>query len=692
MQAIQFRHTSVIGAIRKASLLAFCLPLVAYSQDDPSDETVIVTATRVEKPLEQVPAAISVVTQDEIQLNRQQLAIDESLTRVPGVFMQARYNFSRDVRVSIRGFGARANFGSRGGKIVVDGIPETLPDGQGGVDGIDLAATSQIEVLRGPSASLWGNASGGVISVTSEPPPKEGFNEVRVTGGEYDFQKLQFKTGRQGDKLGYLVSVTDSEFEGYRDHSLMENTQLTGRFNVDLGNDRKLISVLSYTDQPRSDDPGAVNAAAAANNPRAAFANNVLYNAGESQTKTRLGLVYDMPLSDKASLQARGFIVDRDFVNLLPTQNAANVDLQSGFTGAGVSYTHTGTLGNLRNVFVIGLDIEQQDDDRLRYDNLQGVRGPLVFNQNESVSSYGIYAQNDVDLSDRITLTTGVRFDDVEYDITDRFLTNGDDSGTVSFDDVSPMVGLSAVLSSHLNVYATYSTAFETPTTTELNRADGTSGGFNQNLAPQEATNLEFGVRGIAGERTSYEIAVFNIDVNDELVQFETPVADRFYFVNAAESSRQGVEFSLTARPIDRLTTTFSYTYSDFNFDRFVDDNANVYSGNVIPGIPEDLIYGEVTYRNPMGLFASLDVMRVGDQYAENANNVLVDAYTVANLRIGYDRRSGNMLISPFVGINNLFDEAYPGDVRINAAFGARYYDPAPDRHLYAGIKVRFGG
>jgi iron complex outermembrane receptor protein len=674
-----------------ALLVATCLAPAAKAQSQNADEQIIVTATRVDRPLSEVPSAVSVVDQDAIQLYRQQLALDESLSRVPGVFMQARYNFARDVRVSIRGFGARANFGIRGVKIIVDGIPETLPDGQGGVDGIDLASTSQIEVLRGPSASIWGNASGGVISVTTEPPPAEGFSELRVLGGEYDFQKLQFKTGRQGEKLGYLLSVTDSEYEGYRDHARMENTQFTGRFNIDLGDDRELISVLSYTDQPISDDPGALNAALAESNPRMAWTSNVAFDAGEAQEKTRLGFVYNMPLKPGHSLQARSFVVSRDFSNRLPTQGAGAVDLDSSYLGAGLSYTFEGNLGSRPNTFLVGIDLEEQDDDRLRYDNLMGIRGPLVFDQNEAVSSQGLFAQNNLALTDAMSLTVGVRFDEVEYDVTDRYLADGDDSGNVSLNDVSPMVGLTYELTDRTSVYGTYSTSFETPTTTEFNLPDGMSGGFNGDLEPQKAENFELGLRGLLGTSTRYEVALFDITVDDELVQFETPVPDRFYFANAAKSSRQGIEFSLTAQPTDRISTLVSYTYSDFEFDTFA-EGGNDYSGNVIPGIPEDLLFAEIVYQVPDGLYAAFDVMLVGEQYAENANNVLVDSYTVGNLRFGYEFSTPSMRISPFLGIGNVFDERYPSDVRINAAFGGRYFDPAPERNVYAGVSVRFGG
>lgn len=688
-----------LRALRNASLLALCLPLVAHGQASSADEQIVVTATRIDKPLQQVPAAITVVGQDEVQLDRQQLALDESLTRVPGIFMQARYNFARDLRVSIRGFGARANFGIRGVKIVVDGIPETLPDGQGGVDGIDLGTTGQIEVLRGPSASLWGNASGGVINITTEKPPADGFAEVRLSGGEYAFQKLQFKTGAQGDTLGYLVSVSDQSFDGWREHSRMENTQFSGRFNVDLGNDRNLVSVLSYTDQPRSDDPGAVNAALAASDPRAAFANNLFYNAGENQKRTRLGFVYNTPLAEGHRLQARTFVVDRTFNAILPTANSGIIGLDSGFTGAGLTYFFDGSWGNKPDSLMIGYDYEQQDDDRQRYDNAGGgVRSEWNFSQNENVESQGVYLQNDVSLTDAVTLTTGVRYDKIQYHVTDFCLytlgcvdPDGDSSGIVSVDDVSPMIGVTINTNNRRTFYATYSSAFEAPTTTEFAQPDGVSGGFNPNVKPQEARNLEVGVRGLIAEKMRYDIALFDIKGKDELVQTETPVADRFYFANAAESSRRGIEFSLTANPTERITTTVSLALSDFEFDRFV-ESGNDYSGNRIPGTLNDYLFAEVVYKDPDGLFAAFDISRIGDQYAENANTVPVDAYTLANLRVGYDFMSGSAQISPFLGITNLFDETYFGDVRINAAFGGRYFDPAPGRTAYAGVTIKFGG
>jgi iron complex outermembrane receptor protein len=690
-----------------ASLLLVAPPPTAAQPPaavEAPDEEIIVRATRLEKPLDEVPAAITVVAEDDIQLGRQQLALDEALSRVPGVYMQDRFNFAQDLRISIRGFGARANFGIQGIKILVDGIPETLPDGQGSVDSIDLGATSQIEVLRGPSSSLWGNASGGVISVTSELAPNDPYTEIRVTGGEDDFERIQLKTGGQGDRLGYSFSLSDSSYEGYREQSLAENTQLTGRLSFDLGRDREFLTVVNYTDQPVSDDPGGLTIAEVNANRAQARGANKTFDAGEFLEQTRIGFVYDTPVGERGHISARNYYAWRDFGNKLagiPVGGAIQsgiVELDRFFMGGGFNYTYDGMLGGRSNQVIVGLDIEEQDDDRIRYDNLPGgVQGIMRFNQNEAVSGLGVFVQNDLALTDSVHLSVGVRFDKVEFDVTDYFLSDAlldptdvvaDDSGVIEFDDTSPMLGIVFGLTDNLSLYGTYASAFETPTTTQFARPDN-SGGFNTALEPQVATNLEVGVRGGFGAH-SFDAAVFSIDVDDELVQFEsTLVSQRFYFQNAGQSSRDGIELALTLNPTERLRALVSYTYSDFNFDEFTDGATFDYSGNVIPGIPEDLLFGELMYQHERGWYAGLDFVATGEQFAENGNAVLIDSYTLVNLRLGWNKELDSITISPFLGVNNLNDETYYGNIRINAA-GARYYEPAPGSNAYAGIGVSF--
>ena len=682
--------------IRSIRLLAATalIPALASAQDNPAAsvddlEEIVVQATRMSRPLDSVPAAISVVNQAQIQLGRQQLGLDEALNRVPGVFMQNRYNFAQDLRVSIRGFGARSAFGIRGVKILVDGIPETLPDGQGQVDSIDLGAAQQIEVLRGPSSSYYGNASGGVISVTSERGPETPFANLRFSAGEYGAQKFQAKTGGQTERVNYFVSFSDSQIDGYREHSETENTQLSGRLEFDLGDRGSLLAVANYTDQPVSNDPGGINIAQAQADPRSARDRNLSFDGGEALEQTRLGFVYTLPVGDGSELQVRNYYVSRDFNNRLPFFGGGAVDLQRFFAGGGISYTQQGILGGRPNRVVVGLDYDDQDDHRRRFNNDMGVLGALSLDQDEHVTSTGLFVQDELSISDNVQLSFGVRFDQVEFDVGDRFLGNGDDSGVRKLDDVSPMIGLLANLSPDVTVYGTYSTSFETPTTTEFANPSG-AGGFNPLLEPQAATNLEVGLRGGVGSRTRYELAVFDIGVEDELIPYEIPSSPgRDFFANAGRSNRTGVEATLITQPTDRIGVTLSYTYADFTFADFLDDNGNDYSGNRIPGTVEQLVFAELSYRHPAGWFGALDALHVGDQFANNANSVADGAYTLSNLRLGFDANRGGATFSPFVGVNNLFDQSYNSNIRLNA-FGGRYYEPGPGRNIYAGVAVNF--
>jgi iron complex outermembrane receptor protein len=652
-------------------------------------EEIIVTATMLERTLDRVPAAVSVVTEDDIQNARQQLALDEALGRVPGLFMQNRYNFAQDLRVSIRGFGARAQFGIRGIKVLVDGIPETLPDGQGSVDSIDLGATSQIEVIRGPSSSLYGNASGGVISLTTEGGGSEPYAQMRVTAGRYGYEKTQFKTGGEAGRLNYLVSYSDQELEGYRAQSAYENRLLSGRFEVDLGQDRNLLTVMSLADQPTSDDAGGVTRAQALTDPRSAWPANVQFNAGESLEQERVGFVYSMPLGENGSIQARNYYVWRDFGNSLPVLAGGVVDLDRRFVGGGFNYTHNAFWLDRPNRFIVGVDFDDQDDDRRRYNN-DALRA-LTFDQNEHVTSQGVFLQNELSVSERVLLTLGVRFDKVEFDVADRFLADGNDSGVLDFEDTSPMAGVVVDITDNLGFYATYSSAFETPTTTELNQPFLTQGGFNPALSPQAAENFEIGLRGNIGANHRYEVAVFTIDVDDELIPLPvftapggTVVSGRNYYENAAKSSREGIEFSWVGAPTERLRTTVSYAYSDFTFEDF-----GAFSGNVIPGTAEDVLFGEVAYTAPRGWYVAGEAIYTGEQFADNANSAagLVEDYTLVSLRLGYDIERGSFTLSPFAGVHNLTDETYTSNVRLNA-FGARYFEPGPGRNGYAGITV----
>lgn len=652
-------------------------------------DQIIVTGTRLQYSLRDVPAAVSVIPQDDIQLARQQISIAESIGSVPGLFIQDRYNFALGLRVAIRGFGARANFGVRGIKILIDGIPETLPDGQASADTIDLGATSRIEVIRGPSSTLYGNASGGVILVTTEPPPATPFVSTQLSVGNYGLERYQLKAGGQGDRVGYLLNASNWKYDGFRDHSAAEKTDLTGRFNFDLGDDRKLLLTLGYGRQPLSLDPGGVTAAMAAEEPRAARDANVTFNARQHYEQTRLGLVYDMPLGTATTLTARNYYVWRDFMQFLPYEAGGIPSFSRFYAGAGVSVTHEGHFLDRANRFVVGIDYDRQSDDVSRHDNDFGVVGLLSERQDEKVTSRGIYVQNELSLTQPLKLTFGARFDDVRFDVDDHFLGDGNDSGQVSNSNISPTAALVYEYSAAANFYARYSTSFEVPTTTEYAKPDG-SGGFNQSLEPQRSNNYEIGVRGVLAARHQYELALYTARTRDELIPYEVPGSPGHdYFANAGRSARKGMEFSLHSTLTERWQATLSYTLSDFEFDRYIDADGADFSGNTIPGTAANQLYGELRYRNPRGWFGSLDSLYIGKQFANDANTASNDGYTLAGARLGYRHAWDALEITPFIAANNLFDTRYNANVRINA-FGGRFFEAGSGRDVFGGITLKY--
>lgn len=682
--------TSISNAVVRRWQIIIALiamPVFGYAQqvaDQPLDE-VIVTATRLQTTVREAARSVSVVDQQHIQKGMQQLALDEALAGVPGLYMQNRYNMAQDLRISLRGFGARSAFGIRGIKIIVDGIPGTLPDGQAGVDSIDLGSAKSIQIIRGPSSSLYGNASGGVIVIETESGSKPPFVEARLAAGGLGYQKYQLKAGGKAGKFDYLANISSQQLDGYRQHSASEGTLFNGRFGVQLAEDDSLTFVLNSTDQPHAQDPGGINAAQVDLDRKSARAANLLYDAGEALDQQRFGIVYQR---DRAagSLTVRNYYVWRDFSNLLPFESGGAVDLDRFFYGFGAQYTFADVLPEQFEL-MLGFDIDRQDDTRKRFDNLQGHIGPMRLNQREKVNSDGVFVQSKYLFNQRWDMATGLRYDNIEFDVTDHYLSDGDDSGKISFDQFSYSFGLNRKLERGV-LFAAIGSSFETPTTTELANPDG-SGGFNQSLEAQTAINYELGYK-TGTEQLYYEVAVFHINLKNELVPFELPESPgRTFYINAGKSSRTGIETAVSWRGSSGFGIDASFTWSDFKFDRFIDENGRDFSGSHLPGVPGYFAFLSLNYENSHGFTATFETLYSGSLFANNANSVKVSDYVVSSLRATYNIQTTRLLVQPYIGINNLFNEYYNSNIRINA-FGGRYYEPAPERNVYAGIVIRY--
>ncbi len=678
------RARGAAGLIFHATIaLALCSP-PAVAAEDSLDE-IVVSATRLETSLRDAARSVSLIDKERIQNGTQQLGLDEALSGVPGLYMQNRYNFAQDLRISLRGFGARSSFGVRGVKIVIDGIPETLPDGQAQVDSIDLGSVNRIEVLRGPASSLYGNSSGGVIAIETELDDGPQFVEASLGTGELGYSRFSLKTGGQAGDVDYLLNLTRQDIDGWREHTSSRSRMLNGKVGIPIGSRDRLQIAMNLTDQPTADDPGGINAAQAATDPRSARDVNVRFDSGESMDQQRVGLLYTRE-RDAGTLTLRNYYLLRDFANKLPFSDGGVVEFDRLVYGLGAQYQLGDMLpDNFELAF--GVDFDRQDDDRRRFDNNDGSYGALSFEQREQVSSNAAYLQAQYALNDIWTLSAGARYDEIKFDVRDDFLADGDDSGKLDFDQFSPSLGVIADLDKYI-LFLSWSNSFETPTTTELANPDA-SGGFNPLLEPQLADSFEFGFK-TGNERLFFELAFFQINIDDELVPFELAAfPGRTFFVNAGRSDRRGIETAVSWRHDSGFSVDASYTWSDFTYDRFTDNNGIDYAGNELPGLPEHFAYLGLNYKMQAGLTIALEAFYSGKLFADNANTAKVDAYTVANLRLYDEFDFGRWHVRPYIGINNLLDERYNSNIRINA-FGGRYFEPAPDRNVYAGVTVNF--
>ncbi len=648
-------------------------------------EPVTISSSRFITKDIQTPLSVTVIDQSRLQIGQSKISLFESLGAIPGVFAMNSENFAQDLRISIRGFGARASFGIRGIKIISDGIPESIPDGTAKVGNLDVGTMERIEVIKGPSSGLYGNASGGVISIFSENA-KDNFAEIQANIGAYGLQRYQFKTGQGIGKFMYFISASRLLSTGYRDHSSIERNFLNGKIVYNFTDKNKLTFLANYIDSPRAEDAGALIQSEIDKNRQQARPQNITFDASETFRQKRIALIYDHIFNAKHQINTRVFYLNRDFGNKQALQASGQIAFNRDFSGGGFNYQFTTKNYRLNT----GLDLENQQDNRQRFDNLAGEKGTLRLDQVEEFRNIGVFLLQEFTIIPKLKLSINTRFDDIRLQITDKFLSDGNQSATQSFRRFSPMAGLSFSPTLSTAVFANVSTNFETPSLNELSNNPTGLGGFNPDLNPQKSRNYEVGYKGIFGKKFRADISIFYIEVEDEIVPYQlTNQVGRTYFRNAGLSERKGLEMGFTYKVRSGLTTYFNYTYSDFQYKSY-QTTTGKFDGNMLPGIPKHNIYGEIRYFPRIGIYAIAQIRSISKLYADDANLTINNSYATVNLRVGYRKQLKNLVIEPFIGVNNLFNEIYNANIQINATAN-RYFEPASGSFIFGGLTVRVG-
>jgi iron complex outermembrane receptor protein len=667
---------------------------------------VVVSASRSEQKAMDTAASVNLVNRDQIQDGQAQANLSEALARVPGLYALNRQNYAQDLQISSRGFGANSTFGARGIRIIVDGIPATVADGQGQISHIDLASADHIEVLRGPFSVLYGNASGGVINVFSERG-RPG-NEISTYGesGSYGLHKYGVKASGEQGPVNYLLDVGRLETQGYRQHSAASRENANAKLLLTLSNGAQLQLVANSVSL-LAQDPLGLTAAQVQQNRTQPGNFALAYNTRKSVTQTQGGMVLTQKIDSSNTLVITPYYGERRTTQFLAGSSvtgsaAANngvINLARTFYGLDMRWLHNEVLQGMPFQWVAGLDADRNNDHRVTSNNLAGQGlAPVATNQDLSqfASNLDAYFQAEMRPSERSSLTAGLRHSDVRLGSVSNNSQPG--QGASQYAATTGLLSAQYYLRDDTNVYLSYGTGFDTPTLNQVayspaslqNSAVANTGNFG--LQAARTHQWELGLKSEPWPGARLQAALFNASTRNDIVVGASN-AGRSAFVNAPSTSRKGFEFSAALALPWQLSLNTAWSW----LNATVDTPYTSYSGTVpqiiragsrIPGVPGRNLYSELRWQRIDRSFeAALEARAVGNMAASDANTAFAPGYGVFNARVVARQQSGDWSLSEFLRVDNIGNRAYVGSVIVNQASG-QFYEPAPGRNWVMGLKA----
>lgn len=683
-------------------------PLV-WADDLAQDITVLPTlhveATRTDTTYLQTPASVFRVDVPQTDTSSQ-VNLTEVVKGIPSLQIRNRENYAQDLQLSMRGFGARSTFGVRGIRLYVDGIPATMPDGQGQTSNIDLSSLDHVEVLTGPFSSLYGNSSGGTILTSTKEGQGKDSIELSYSGGSNDKSRagLMLQGGAKGaNEPSYVISSSYFDTDGYREHSGAEKVLNNAKLSWNLDDGSKINWVTNYV-KIHADDPQGLTHDQWNANPKQQVPFLKQFNVRKDIEQTQTGVTWSKPINDHHELYAMAYLGNRQVTQYqsIPksTQDASInhaggvIDFERNYYGADFRWTGKELLPN--TTISAGVALDAMDEDRKGFENFNlvngqpsyGVKGNLRREEDNTLWNIDPYLQASWQFLPTWRLDTGVRYSNVHYKSEDHYLSNGDDSDKTDYDKVLPSAALSWQILPELMAYVSYAKGFETPTFTEMAyRPDGLSG-FNFGLTASTSDTYETGLKS-QNHLGDFTLAVFQTKTKDDIVSAGNSNG-RSTFRNADKTLREGVEFAWNKKLWRDLTATASYTYLDATFDADIPASGSVVqipSGNAIPGIAKNQAYASLAWKPTHGLYGGVDVQYMDKVYVNDTNSDAAPSYSVTSANVGYAWVMGDWKVNSFARVDNLFDKNYAGSVIVNDGNG-RYFEPADGRNWSAGLRV----
>ncbi|WP_275629275.1 TonB-dependent receptor [Pseudomonas sp. 273] len=670
----------------------------------PADEVfapMVVTGTYAPVSSFDLPFSIDTVQQPRIGDGQLGVNLSEVLPRVPGLVVQNRQNYAQDLQISSRGYGARSAFGIRGLKLLSDGIPASTPDGQGQAATLNLDVAERIEVLRGPASTIYGSNAGGVIQMFSRDgsgPPRVG---AETTFGSDGFNKNHLYAEGGNDKAGFLLDASRMDTDGYRDHSAARRDQTFAKLNFRPDDDSRLALIYSSLEQNGTQDPLGQTWDAYKHDPRSVAAAAETYDTRKSIDHQQLGMNYERYFGD-ATLQFNLYAGQRSVVQYLSIPRGVVSNTQRG--GGVVDFDrefHGGTLRWIQPVAGVpgeltvttGVDYDRSRDDRRGYQNYSGdqlgVKGELRRDEDDTATSLDPYVQARWELGDW-TFDAGLRHSTMKMDVDDRYLANGDSSGSKKYQKNTPSLSVMYAFTPQLHGYVSAGKGFETPTQAEMAYAPGLVESFNFGLDPATSTQYELGLKAKVGGNTRINAAVFEIRTDDEIV-VASSTGGRTSYQNAGKTLRRGFELGVQSQLNERWDATLAYTRLEATYDQdFVEGGSTIEKGNHLPGVPGSSLYGELVWKPRQDISMGFEGQYRSKVYVEDSNeDKPAPSYAVFNWRTRFEQRYGPWTFHQLLRLDNLLDRQYVGSVIVGDSNG-RYYEAAPGRSWYAGAGLEY--
>ena len=675
------------------------LIVVELSEKPQNLNEVLIKSNHFQSELKKIPASIALISAAVIQSNNT-VNIAPLLNSAPGVYM---HNGTLSTnRITIRGIGSRTPFGTSKIRSYYQDIPLTNGSGETTIEDIELAGVTRMEVLKGPSSSLFGSGLGGVIQFI---PDKGLFNtnalQTTYTFGSFGLQKFLARANLANKTNSANIIYSNTHNDGYRENNELKRQSLSLASNHYLNASDNLVVIANLIDL-KAYIPSSIDLEDYINDPETAAFTWGRSEGFEDYTRLLLGLSWQHDFASGAKL------ISSVFGSLLDSYEARPFNiLDQNTRGAGIRsrFVNSSLVFAKKLQWTAGLELFSDQNSLKTFENLYqdfppgtgSVRGEQLSDLQEKRNYINLFAEAKFHFSKKTLLDFGFNFNQTFYRLEDKF--NGpekDLSGDYDFKPiVSPKIGITHQLHENGMIFGLISHGFSPPTLEETLLPDGL---INTNIRPETGWNYELGSRGnFIKNRFKYELSLYYMDIDNLLVARRTG-DDQYVGVNAGKTSHKGIEISLNYMIINHPSIQIShhngFSWNDYEFEDFK-DLENDYSGNDLTGVPDMIFNSQLFVQSRTGLQGNITYQYVGAIPITDDNSVYSDQYQLVNAKLDYKKSIGEHLqMGVYLGFNNIFNEKYASMLQINAgSFGnnaPRYYYPGEPSSFYSGINLEY--